>query len=218
MADEIPARQFGERVVASARSGHRHPFLEQRVGQVPAAAGAAADHGIELCLHDDVGETLHAVSVYAGALEDGFQLLAGQLGAAAEGADDGPLAPPEERGVELETAIVGRHRGADAGRSECQHPADVFRRDEMPRRPQDMGAKDPAFVDRPLDDRISGAPHPQRQCPFRVVVFLRLDRTEPADDVFRFRELAAGQALVGQPSTCDVESHRGLSGAPARGH
>ena len=70
-----------------------------------------------------------------------------------------------------------------------------------------MRAQDSSVAKGGLNVGIPDALHPQPQRPFRAGVVLRLHRTEPAHDVFRPLETAAGQALVPQTCACDVERH-----------
>ena len=172
-----------------------------------AAAGTAADHGIELRLHNDVGEALRAIYLDTGPLQDGLQLLAGELRTAAQGADDCSLAAAEDCRVKLEPAVIGRHAGTDARPCERQHPADVFGRDEMPCWPHDVRAENASLAEGPLDLSVRCALHSQPQSPFRVAILLRLYRAQPADDVLRFRKAPAGQPLISQAQEWKVERH-----------
>src|SRR6185369_13718897 len=108
--------------------------------------GTAADHGIELRLHDDEGET-DAVGLDAGSLKGDFQFLARELTAAAQGPNDRALASAKHGRIEFEPPVVNRYRGADARRCERKHPTDVIGRNEVPRRPHDMGAEDPSVAE-----------------------------------------------------------------------
>ena len=68
----------------------------------------------------------------------------------------------------------------DVGRRELQHPADVCRCDEVPRRAHHVRAENQSPIERTLYMGV-GRPigHPQPERPFRGLVFLRLHRAEP---------------------------------------
>ena len=124
---ELAARQLRKRFVTGKRSRCRDAFIEQRVGELLAAAGAAADDGIEFRqdsvstarqpgrLRDDMGKPLHAVRQDASSVEDWLQLLTGELLTAAQRLDHCLLASAEDRCVELESTVMGCHRLADTG-------------------------------------------------------------------------------------------------------
>ena len=80
-----------------------------------------------------MGQSLNAVRVDAGALEDRLQLLASELSAATKGADHRSLASAEDGRVEFEAAVRSSHRGTDTRRGEREHPADIRGRNEVPR-------------------------------------------------------------------------------------
>ena len=86
--------------------------------------------------------------------------------------------------------------------------------DEVPRRPQRVGAKNASLVDLPLDTfpnelpalpngRRGRAVHALRERPFRRLEFLRLHGAEPADDVCGTAERRPGERLIGEASQHD---------------
>src|SRR5262245_27317880 len=109
VAVEIAACELRNRIVARTLPGHRTPLVEQRVGELLPATRAAADHGVELGLHDDVRQPLYTVGLDAGSLQDGLQFLARELSTATKSADHRSLTSAEDGRVEFEPAVVGRH-------------------------------------------------------------------------------------------------------------
>jgi hypothetical protein len=81
--------------------------------------------------------------------------------------------------------IGGAVEPVDARRGQRQQPADVVRRDEVPRRTHHVGAQDLAGVERPLDGCVRGIPEALADAPFRAAEVLGLHRHEPAHDLRR---------------------------------
>src|SRR5205823_10654651 len=101
-------------------------------------------------------------------------------------------------------SAVVRDGGVHARRSELEHPANVVRRDEVPRRPQDVRAQDPSLIDLPFDVGVSCTMSALTERPFGSSVILRLDGTEGAHDVTRSRQTARRQELAGEAKLTDL--------------
>ena len=106
MADDVAARELGQRRVAVERTGRRDALVEQGVGELLAAARAAADQRVDLGAHQQVAERLAAGGGDAGPAEGGVELGAGQGLAALERPGDRVVAAREERLVEAELALL----------------------------------------------------------------------------------------------------------------
>jgi hypothetical protein len=158
VAREVPPCQLLERIITRSRSRGRYALVEQRVGRLRSATSAAADHPVDLRLHDKVRQLLDAVGANARALQNRLQLLAGEMHAAVECPHDRALASPERCRIELQMPVVRRHACADTRAGECQHPPDVRRRNKMPCRPQHVRAEDGAPGQCPFDRRVGRSP------------------------------------------------------------
>ncbi len=99
--------------------------------------------------------------------------------------------------IEPQSAIVGRHPPVHLRTGELQHPADVCRGNEVPGRPQYVGAKDASPFNGAL---YGGVVRPvrrtQRKAPLGRPVLLRLHRPEPCDHPVGRQQSGAGDALV----------------------
>src|SRR5438552_3870669 len=77
-ACEKPTRELRQRRVAGERLGGRHPLIEQRIGELLAAPGPAADEPLQLCPHQEVHHA-DLVSRDPAPLEDRAELIARQV-------------------------------------------------------------------------------------------------------------------------------------------
>jgi len=102
-------------------------------------------------------------------------------------------------GVQLELAIGVRAELLHPRGAEREHPADIRWGDEVPRRPEHMGAKNRAGVEGKLDFAGSHTGRALAERPLRAGKVLRLNGAEPADDGGGVATIGAQQPLIRQP-------------------
>jgi len=149
---------------------------------------------LELSVHEDVAEA-QALGDDPGLAQGASELRSGERRAHLERSSEHVVAAPERARVQLELAIHGPVRGVHARRGQPQHPADVGRGDEVPRRAQDMGAEDLAARERLLDPCVGAAFHALADRPLRLGELLSLHRSEPTDRLGGLGEAGGRQAL-----------------------
>src|SRR5258705_4708428 len=108
--------------------------------------------------------------------------------------------------VEAVQAVVMGVEGMHPGAGECLNPGDVPRRDEMPRRPEGVGAQDDAIIERLLNVVVVDTADALADGPFRHRVLLRLHGAEVADHGGWLGQRRAGAMLVVQPAVRDLQS------------
>lgn len=163
-----------------------------------AATAAAADQSVELGAYQVVSDA-HAVRhVELRPRERLGQLGARELLSVAERLLDRGIASAKMLLVELVSPPLVRTREPHARRRELEHPADVLRCDEVPRRPQDVRAEDRALVERAVDRRIRRTDESLREIPLRRSVVLRLYRTESRDDLRGRGQRLSDEMLAGE--------------------
>ena len=94
----------------------------------------------------------------------------------------------------------------DARGRQAQHPADIGRGDEVPRRPQHVGPQDLSAREGVLHVGIGAVTDALAERPLRFGEFLRLDRPEPSHRLGRALEGIAGQPLLVQPPAYDDQA------------
>src|SRR5438067_2563116 len=97
-----------------------------------------------------------------------------------------------------------RHERGDTRRGELEHPANVARRDEVPRRPQHVRAQDPPFVDLPFDLGVGDVSGALSQRPLRAGVVLCLHSAKRPHHFARARRTSRRQELARQSPATDV--------------
>src|SRR4030095_5802521 len=148
MTAEITFRQRGERFVASERGGVGRTSGELRVGELLAAARAAADHAFELRVNCQHGER-HALGGDAAALEMRTQLGSRERLFFKCTLEDGGGTRAKGR-IESKLAAVVRDDAMNLWLRQFQHPTDVGGGDEVPGRPHDVRAQDSTRVERAI--------------------------------------------------------------------
>jgi len=194
MTREVAPRQLAERLVACEGLRARRPLLEKRVGELLALPCAAADDAVQFRVHHHDCEPV-SLHLDPGAPEHGSKLRAGQLLAAPERALDSRAASFQDLLVQSVLGVVGKMASIEAGAGQREHPADVGRRHEMPRRAQHVRPQDAPLGERRLDGfvRQTGSAQPQR--PLGAGIVLRLDRAKPGDDVGRILKIRTRELL-----------------------
>src|SRR2546430_11171884 len=91
---------------------------------------------------------------------------------------------------------------------QLEHPANVLRRYEMPRRPKHMGTEDPARVKGALDPGVGcSARHPQTQSPLCGRELLGLDRAQPGDEPCGIAGPGMRDEMVEKADPCYLPMH-----------
>src|SRR4029077_1249444 len=108
--------------------------------------------------------------------------------------------------IELEPPIGGGPRRRHARTGELEHPPDVGRKDEMPRRPQHVRPENLSLVKLALDAGVGRVTRALSNRPFRTRVVLSLHCAEGLDDVARSGGTASGQELAGKAPPANVLS------------
>jgi hypothetical protein len=132
------------------------------------------------------------------------KLEASEVFSTSQGIGDRIMISTDGPRIDAEIPSVVRHRLLYARGSEREHPPNVFRRNEVPSRTQNVRPQDLSLVDLPIDVSFSldARPHPQR--PFRARVVLSLDGPERSDDVVRRRWAPNSEKLTRKPSANDL--------------
>ena len=216
MAPEVAPRELDQRVVPVDPSTLRHTLVEERVRLLLPREPAAADHGLELAMHQDVRQPL-ALTVDPRVVEDGADLVPRQANAALECRNDHPLCPRPRPFVEPEVAIPPGVPLLHARPADGEQPSDVVASDEVPGRPEYVGPDDRARDDGVLDVRIDEPGRALSDRPFRRPVLLRLHRQVPGDDLLRRLEALSREPRVGHPAPRKIQRlHRHGSGVYGR--
>lgn len=163
------------------------------------AARTAAHQRLELCVHHEVGEP-RAVRRDPRPRQRRSELLASPRLTALQRPRQNFVAAREHALVEVVPCVPVPVERVNPGGRQAQHPSDVIRRDEVPRRPQDVRSQDLTPRERLLDVGLGAVACPLADRPLRLGEFLGLHGTEPADGVLRPVEGLSGQALVVKPS------------------
>ncbi len=216
MALHVAAGQFSQRRVTVERPAGRGALVQQHVAELLAQPRPAGDQPLQFGPHDDVGQPLPVAIRPAGggdarAGQRVAQLVARQRPAALQSAADDIGAAAQRRLVQFQPAIHPAVSLVDARPGQLQQPADVGRGDEVPRRPQDVGAQDVAGGEGALHGGVIQSARPQPQCRLGPGVLLRLDSHQPGHDLGRRRERRRRQALVGQPGVGKMSIIEGIA-------
>src|SRR5688572_10653005 len=131
------------------------------------------------------------------------QLGARQLSASLQRSRNDAITAAEHAGIELQLAIVGRHRCTDAWRRQREHPANVLRDDEMPRGPQHVRAQNRSARHFLLDRFVDSAKHALGQRPFSTGIILRLNSTQRRHHTTGRRKPGSDQMLICQSPSGD---------------
>ena len=204
MAGKVAASELRERFLPRQQRYARRALLQQRVGELPASAGSAANHAIELSLHHEMAEPV-PVGVDAGPTQSCRELRPRQIPAALQRLFDGHAAARKNATVQLQFAVVVGHQRFEPGRRQIQQPTDVGRCDEVPCRTQDMRAQDRTVGERSLDRRVGEAGRALTEPPFRGAVVLGLHRTQPRHERARLAEPGCRQLLVAEAAANEIE-------------
>ena len=106
VAGEVTTGQLGQSfVLVELLPAGRDPVVQQRVGELLAAQGTAADDRVQLGLHHQVAQAL-SVGLDSHAPVDLRDLRAGQVNAAPHGLEQSRMAPREDGRVERQLPIV----------------------------------------------------------------------------------------------------------------
>jgi hypothetical protein len=205
VAPEVAASQFRQRRVAVERNVFRRALVDEHVGELLAAPRAAGNDLLEFRVHRHVGETL-VVGRDSGARKRGTQLDARQRLAAAERALEHAEDASHQASGQFELATVVRADRVHARRGQRQHPPQVWRRHEVPRRTEDVRTENAPVVKRAIDGGVREVQRALCHAPLRARVVLRLHRAEPGDDVLRLPESGLRQLLIAQPQLDDFRS------------
>src|SRR5919199_3512447 len=203
MAAEVAHSQLhqGLSVVHVRRWGYA--LVEQRIRVLLALARAATQQALQFGAHQNVTQAA-GLGDDAGLREAARELRTGQMPTALERADERLKRSLEHRRVKsLAPLAMGAH-GEHARTGQLQHPADVGRPYEVPRRPQHVRAHDRAGIEGVLQIRLGRVAGPLGDGPLRRTVVLRLDRAQPANHFVRGRAGTTNQALVVHAPASDV--------------
>ena len=164
------------------------PICQQRIRMLLARQRAAANETGDFGAVGDVAQLL-ADGLDTFACEVFADLGAGEVRTFAQGVDDHVVHARAGLVVQTELPVLRLCERVDPRPSECEEPTDVVRGDEMPGRPQNVGAENVATGKRFVDG-VSGQPRrSQREGPFRGQVFLGLDASQAGAYVVSFRGL-----------------------------
>ena len=200
VAAEIDSDQPSQCLFTGRFFAARSPFVEKGVGRSAFLVGAAADDAVRFGPHQQMPQRIlrewnaPLIQRFSDFLFRPvfvpFQRLLQQVHVAVNrfGVESGVCAP----GV----GVVG---GTDAVGSEREHPAQVFRRNEMPRRTQQVRAQDVAPVQGGFDLCGIGRCGAAADGPFGHAVVLGLYGSHPLHDLLRSVERRLKEQLVAQP-------------------
>ena len=147
MTAHVAPRQLDHGRGAIERPRRRDAVVQQRVGELLPAPRSAADHGLELGVHHDVGEAQPAGADPA-ARERRGELRPGLPVPAGESAREDVVGARERPWVELDQSIHRPIADVHARPRERQDPPEIGRRDEVPGGPQDVRPQDAPGVER----------------------------------------------------------------------
>ncbi len=198
VAGEVPAGELRKGRLFVESGLVRGPLLDQRVRLLPAPHRTARDEPLELGSHDGVGELVAGRRGQAGLGEHRADLGPGQPAPAPQGIDEHRNSALRHRLVEPMLAVVVLVERVHPRTGERLDPAQVGSRDEVPGRPQRVGAKDQSVIERPLHRRVVQAARPLPDRPLAEGILLRLHRAEPRHHRRRLGRGGAGQPLVTQ--------------------
>jgi hypothetical protein len=157
-------------------------------------------------------KTLTGRIVYSRSSHRRSQLGSREMLSADECLRDRIVASPNRPRIDVQIAPVVRHRLLHARCSERQHPPNVLRCDEVPRRTKHMRPENLPLADLSLDVRVCLDARPHTKRPLRTGVILRLHGAEGANDVACRRRPTRGEKLTREPTPNDVAVVRGTSG------
>ena len=195
-------RELHERPIAGpgVGLGWRDRLVGQDVGVLGAARRTGADLGAELGHHELVGHGLARAGQSEGS-ELGSDLLASHGVAAAEQLLEQGGTALEDLSGEAELAVTSRHGALRPWAGERLDPAQVFGCDEVPRRPQDVGAHPTAGRLLSQHGGIPFSARPHRQRVGREGCVLALDAGEESDGISGTRERCRRESLHREAST-----------------
>jgi hypothetical protein len=115
-----------------------------------------------------------------------------------------PLA--ENRVIETHSAKVRRADREHSMAGELQQPSNVLRANEVPGRSQHVSTENAAGVEGAVERGLGRLWKPEGEGPEGWRVILRLDRPEPAHDIFGLATRRADEPLVVQARTKNVRA------------
>ena len=213
MPGEVAARQLGQRFIEGKPARCRRALVERGIGELLAAARAAAHDRFQLRVHEQQRQP-QSVGGNAGVAQRHAQIVARGVAAALHRPRDHVIAAREHLRVQAGLPVVRRVEPVNARRAERQHPADVGRRHQVPGGAQHVCAEDRAAAERVLDIGVGAVAGSLRDRPLHAQVVLRLDRAQAGDDRFWAHRTAADQPLIAQAA---VDQVREVSGGRRHG-
>ena len=137
-----PLHQLSSRVlgVESILRVPGHGLVDEHVGVLGASHRAGADHGSQLSEQQQVGDVL-TTGGEAGLAEGRGDLAPHPRCGARQHCLEHLQGPGRRRVVETEAPVPRPHRRLDLRGGDPLDPPQVLRRDEVPRRPQDVGSQ-----------------------------------------------------------------------------
>jgi hypothetical protein len=190
--------------------------IEEGIGELLAPPRPAAGDLVQLGGQHDVAQPLAGADVDTAVLEGLAQLETRPRSIVERLGHQGPRAL-HEGGRDLEPAVVGRHPLAYPGGRELEQPAQVVRTNEVPRRPQHVGAQDLARGEGAFHVGGGAVSQAEADAPHRARVVLRLDGQQVLDHLRRVAEGGSGDVLAAQAAEGDrARSHRGSLAALGR--
>src|SRR6185503_972098 len=157
--------------------------------------------------HHEISESDALCIFYTCLLQGRTQLRSRQLLVPLESLFQHPVAFFNDRSIQFLLTVHETVHRMDTRSAQCQHPADILRRDKMPGGPQDMRAQDSSFVERFVQCSIGRLLQAQTQRPFASAIILGLNRAKPLYHLARFREICLGKELIMESIANNVYGH-----------
>src|ERR1041384_4132768 len=189
MTREITLREFHQTLIATQCFCYGYSFFKKRVSELLTNARTTAHNPVQLSTQKNMRHANRIVRGYANPIQHLLQRRTRQVFPALQSLHQRLVRSLESRGIKFVLAIVWSTSDVYAWPRQLQQPANIIRRNEVPRRTQQVRAKYLAVVESLFNDDIRRLAHSERKRPLRAVEVLRLHCTQPAHHVHRFPEL-----------------------------